>query len=120
MRWRALLAAGDKPRSDCASRHGNAPVIPFGKGGTCSYPEKLAVARLDLLALRQHQFGIGLQQLEARQRRTARLLLGQRMERATREHVDEDLLRFHTEQKTLKQPRGIRSFLFSEIGRAHV
>src|SRR5450756_2070300 len=41
-----------------------------------SHPEKLVVARPDLFALRQHQFGIGLQQLEARQWSAARFLLG--------------------------------------------
>ena len=77
-----------------------------------SHLENLAVARLDLLALRQHRGGIGLQQLQRRQRRAARLLLDLRMERAMRVIVDQQLLAFRAEEETLEQPRRIR------IGRA--
>src|SRR5450830_1013407 len=41
------------------------------------------------------------------------------MERAVREHIDEDLLRFHAEQKTLKQSRGVRIGRIAKNTRRH-
>src|SRR4029450_11750826 len=57
-----------------------------------SYFEKLAVARLDLLALRQHRDRIRLEQLVCGQRRMAGLFLDLRMERAMCEIIDQQLL----------------------------
>src|SRR6266436_2233689 len=49
-----------------------------------SHLEKLGVARLDLLALRQHGGGIRLEQFQRGQRRMAGLFPDLRMERAVR------------------------------------
>src|SRR6266446_8426283 len=73
-----------------------------------SHPEKLGVARLDLLALRQHRGGIRLEQFQRGQRRMAGLFLDLRMERAMREIIDQQLLSLHTKEETLEQPRRIR------------
>src|SRR5712672_2009182 len=67
-----------------------------------SHPENLGIARLDLLALRDHDGRVGFEQLDRRQRRSARLLLDERVHRAVREIVDEDLLRLGAEHEGLE------------------
>src|SRR5229473_5445281 len=73
-----------------------------------SHPEKLGVARLDLLALRQHRGGIRLEQFQRGQRRVAGLFLDLRMKRAMREIIDQQLLSLRTKKEALEQPRRIR------------
>src|SRR5712672_2214751 len=73
-----------------------------------SHLEKLGIARLDLLALRQHRGGIGFEQFQRRQRWMAGLFLDLPMERAMREIIDQQLLSFRTEKEALEQPRRVR------------
>src|SRR6266581_7043085 len=73
-----------------------------------SHLEKFGIARLDLLALRQHRGGIRLEQFQRGQRRMAGLFLDLRMKRAMREIIDQQLLSLRTKKEALEQPRRIR------------
>src|ERR1700676_4171991 len=79
------------------------PLPPLNR----SHLEKLGVARLDFLALRQYRSGIRLEQFQARQRRMAGLFLDLGMERAMREIIHQQLLSLRAEKETLEQPRRI-------------
>src|SRR6266567_4219873 len=73
-----------------------------------SHLEKFGVARLDLLALRQHRGRIRPEQFQRGQRRMAGPFLDLRMKRAMREIIDQQLLSLRTKKEALEQPRGIR------------
>src|SRR6266480_1648794 len=73
-----------------------------------SHLEKFGIARLDLLALRQHRGGIRLEQFQRGQRRMAGLFLDLRVKRAMREIIDQQLLSLRTKKEALEQPRCIR------------
>src|SRR6476660_4295686 len=64
-----------------------------------SHSKNLAVARLDLLALRLHLGRIGLEQFQFCQRNMLALLLHLRMKRSVGENVDQHLLRLRAEEE---------------------
>src|SRR5216684_3509480 len=106
-----------KARRSSVSNHpdyGRSGPVPWSRqrraSARCnrSHLEKLSVARLDLLALRQHRGGIRLEQFQRGQRRMAGLFLDLRMKRAMREIIDQQLLSLRTKKEALEQPRRIR------------
>jgi glutamine synthetase len=99
--WRRRAAA--VTLRECERRSRRSAFCFAGEPGSRLHPEELGIARLDLFTLRLHLGGIGLEQLEIRQRDVLALLFHLRVERAVREDVDQHLLGFGAEEEALEQ-----------------